>query len=201
MTCSFRDRERYFEERSRVITGANSPQPQRSSNSDAMAGAPHDRFHSSESSTAYDAYSVNSHPHLFPNDGSEYSYYPSESHQVQGMHRRYLLRLVSIGNQSSISIRNGSLPNGSYYQTSNSRQFSSPHGRTPASLFDPSQPQQPNPILMPQLIQIFYQENRGRFPYMVYEETLQRFFNRTLPALVANCIAAAAARYVQMPRH
>jgi hypothetical protein len=98
--------------------------------------------------------------------------------------------------------RNSSLANGnvmySAFPTSTQDDFGAthPNGRNQLALFDPAQPQYPNPLLMPQLIQVFYQENANQFPYMPYQETLGRFFNKTLSALVANCIAAVAVRYV-----
>jgi hypothetical protein len=50
---------------------------------------------------------------------------------------------------------------------------------------------------MPQYIELFYQENGHQFPFMTYEESLGRYFNKNLSPVVANCIAALAVRYVQ----
>ena len=64
LNCHFRDRERYFEERSRVITGAAStplPRSQSTHASDATAGSPHHRYHSPESNAAINAFSVGSY--------------------------------------------------------------------------------------------------------------------------------------------
>jgi hypothetical protein len=108
--------------------------------------------------------------------------------------------------------RHGSFSNGSglysspdyLFNTSESsplRQFSHTTLPTPPlnghgsiTLFDPGQPQYPNPILMPQFIQLFFQEMGSEFPFMSYEETLARFFDKSISAVVANCIAALAVK-------
>jgi len=63
------------------------------------------------------------------------------------------------------------------------------------TLFDPRQPQYPNPYLMPQFIQTFFQEMGNNFSFLSYDETMGRLYHKTLSAVIANCIAALAVRY------
>lgn len=76
-----------------------------------------------------------------------------------------------------------------------------PHRQSPSSLFDSSRPQFPNPSLMPQLIQLFFQELGGNFLFLSLEDTLRDQWDRSLPPLLSNCIAAMGARCVFTPRY
>jgi len=48
---------------------------------------------------------------------------------------------------------------------------------------------------MPHFIQLFFENLSGEFPFLAYDEVLAQFWEGTLPLLLANCIAAMAARY------
>lgn len=64
-----------------------------------------------------------------------------------------------------------------------------------SSLFDPERPEQPNTLLMGQLIQDFFSNLSSHFPFLSYEEIAQKFLTHTLSSLMANCIAALAVRW------
>lgn len=63
-----------------------------------------------------------------------------------------------------------------------------------SGLFDPDQPERPNSFLMGQLIQDFFANLSSYFPFLNYEEVVQKFLTHSLSALMENCIAALAAR-------
>lgn len=65
-----------------------------------------------------------------------------------------------------------------------------------ANLFDPEQPERPNTMFMGQLIQDFFNHLSSYFPFLNYDEVVQKFLTHSLSSLMANCIAALAARYV-----
>ncbi|KAG6812543.1 hypothetical protein H0H92_002312 [Tricholoma furcatifolium] len=63
-------------------------------------------------------------------------------------------------------------------------------------LFDPEQPQNPNPQLLSTLVQIFFEHVGSEFPFLVYEQISQDVWDRRLPPMVSNVIAAIASRSV-----
>jgi len=69
------------------------------------------------------------------------------------------------------------------------------HSSRPIHLFDPEHPQRPHPTLMPHYIQLFFEHLSGEFGFISYDEVLGEFWDQTLPPILANCIAAMAARY------
>jgi hypothetical protein len=50
--------------------------------------------------------------------------------------------------------------------------------------------------LMPHYIQTFFEHLGSEFTFLSYDEMLGEFWDRTLPILLSNCIAAMASRYV-----
>jgi hypothetical protein len=48
---------------------------------------------------------------------------------------------------------------------------------------------------MPHYLQTFFERFGPEFPFFVYEDVMAEFWDRTLPAILANCIAAMASRY------
>jgi len=61
-------------------------------------------------------------------------------------------------------------------------------------LFDPDHPQCPHPVLMPHYLQTFFERFGPEFAFLEYEDVMAEFWDRTLPPIIANCIAAMASR-------
>jgi len=72
----------------------------------------------------------------------------------------------------------------------------SSHYRLP-QLFEPTQPQFPQRNWMPQFIQLFITHMGGQCPFLTYEDLCDRLRRQTMTSLMANCIAALGARYIQ----
>lgn len=70
---------------------------------------------------------------------------------------------------------------------------------TPSPLFDPKYPDRPRSQLMLPFINAFCDNLSIWFPFMAFDETIKRFLMHDLPVLQANCIAALAVRYVDLP--
>lgn len=52
---------------------------------------------------------------------------------------------------------------------------------------------------MPHYIQLFFEQLGGEFTFISYEEVLGKFWDQTLPPLLANCVASMASRFVVLP--
>ncbi|KAF8893922.1 hypothetical protein BD779DRAFT_1669438 [Infundibulicybe gibba] len=52
---------------------------------------------------------------------------------------------------------------------------------------------------MPHYIQLFFEHLGPEFPFVIYEEILGDFWDQKLTPLLANCIAAMASRYSNLP--
>lgn len=70
-----------------------------------------------------------------------------------------------------------------------------------AHLFDFNQPQFPHSALMPHFIQVFIQNLGAQYPFVVYDDTLERFTSGKLSPLLSNSIASLAVRYAQFFRY
>lgn len=66
-------------------------------------------------------------------------------------------------------------------------------------LFDAADTTQPHPNLMMNYIQVFFDKLGPTYPFLSSTIIVERFLSRRLPALLANAIAASAARYVLAP--
>jgi len=51
---------------------------------------------------------------------------------------------------------------------------------------------------MPTLLYLFFQHLGNEFPFLSCDETTRKLYERTLSAVVANCIAALAVRYADI---
>lgn len=49
---------------------------------------------------------------------------------------------------------------------------------------------------MPTFIQLFFQHHGSEFAFLTYQDVLADFWEHTLSAVLANCIAAMAVKYV-----
>ena len=57
----------------------------------------------------------------------------------------------------------------------------------------------PHGEIMMTLIQAFFDNSNLDFPFLAYDETIRQFFTRSLSLLLANCIAAHAVRFTDIP--
>ena len=64
-----------------------------------------------------------------------------------------------------------------------------------AGLFDPRQPNLPNPNLMAHLLGVFCNNFERNFPFLQYEDLSRRLYNNSLSPILANSIAAISSRY------
>ncbi|KAF7795508.1 hypothetical protein EIP86_006670 [Pleurotus ostreatoroseus] len=159
--CRFRDRERYFAERSRAVTGGAL------SHSDAKKRSP-----SNVASQAQAPATGSMHGGVIRSQGS----------RAQAYHPY--------------------LPNKDTSPTPSSESGSDSSSVAPAiliPLFDPMEPDLPNVNLMLTYIQVFCDNLNVYFPFIAYDETLKQFFGKTLTPLMANCIAALAVKFVELP--
>lgn len=60
-------------------------------------------------------------------------------------------------------------------------------------LFDPQQPDRPNPALMMHFIQTYFDHYGSSFPCLAYDETIRQFLDHSLSPLIATGMAALAA--------
>ncbi|KAJ7718013.1 hypothetical protein DFH07DRAFT_860737 [Mycena maculata] len=170
--CRFRDRERYFAERSRAIAGPNAGSPY----GDEARSPSFDNYSNSSSSSPSHSNprsSTNSPKPtgvVVPEGDPRYLSYPPESRR-------------------SIDRRSGSSA------LRPSRNDPIGHGTRPVHLFDPERPQFPHPTYMAHFIQLFFEQLGAEFPFVTYDEVSRDFWDQVLSPLLANCIAAMATRY------
>ncbi|RDB24813.1 hypothetical protein Hypma_008003 [Hypsizygus marmoreus] len=206
--CRFRDRERYFAERSRAIAGPSA------------AASGYGDEQRTEANPALDAFSVasgSSSPSTNPRSNSHspkasglvsaegesngrYQSYPPDPRRPTDPSHRH-------AGPSSVYSSRGHEPAGYGYSTPPPPLPQSHSSRGPVyqpnsrhvHLFDPEQPQCPHPMLMPHYIQTFFERFGGEYTFLTYEETIAEFWDRTLPPMLANCIAAMASRFSNLP--
>ncbi|KZV71147.1 hypothetical protein PENSPDRAFT_743296 [Peniophora sp. CONT] len=221
VTCEFRDRERYFAERSRSVTaaaaassgsasslssqrrGSRSPAnvSQRSSHgrrsprpvADPSAGhawyspAPEHHQTAYASSTSYPTTVPSSSPQ--PND-----WFLGEG--IGGSSSGYFGQPAYPGTNYPTATSPSGLSDtySTYSGPSLSPSMSSPGL---AMLFDPRRPQHPDPALMPHFLDIFKSYYAATFPFLSYEEMVNRVRQGTSYGLIECAVAALAARYSQ----
>ncbi|KAI6157392.1 hypothetical protein BKA82DRAFT_950511 [Pisolithus tinctorius] len=198
--CRFRDRERYFAERSRAIAGPSSP---------TMYIRP------ASSSVAQD-YQVDGHPAEY-SSGQQIqvscSNPPSASHSSQ--RSSYSPPGTGYGNEGharsqSYTSSEISKPSGvarwapqriwRLYPTYHGPDIpNQPSHYRVSQLFEPGQPQFPRRDLMSQFITLFISHMGGQCPFLTYEDLYDRWRRQTMSALMANCIAALGARASEIP--
>ncbi|KAH9485202.1 hypothetical protein JR316_0002109 [Psilocybe cubensis] len=205
IACRFRDRERYFAERSRAIAGPNS-----------SVYATELR---SEPSSTLDAFSVasgSSSPSLSSSDPRSNSHSPKASGMVSadiehsGRYPSYAPDSRHIGpshgHSSSISSfdslrsNTGVPPYNNFvghtpplYPTVSRNSYQG--DQRPIQLFDPENPQRPHPNLMTHFIQVFFDRHGQDFTFLTYQDVLADFWEQRLSLILANCIAAMAVKY------
>ncbi|KDQ14517.1 hypothetical protein BOTBODRAFT_32649 [Botryobasidium botryosum FD-172 SS1] len=66
---------------------------------------------------------------------------------------------------------------------------------SPHDLFDPLRPRYPNPKYLPHLAALFFDNLACHFPFLDQDEVVRQLNDGTLPAILANCLAALAVRF------
>ncbi|KIL68868.1 hypothetical protein M378DRAFT_70441 [Amanita muscaria Koide BX008] len=216
--CRFKDRERYFAERSRAIAGNNN-----------TTNYPGDA--TSDSNAAMEAFSVASNsgspsvPHQsIPRSSSHspkasglatpendfntrYQPYPTDSRRsIDSTHRHSNSVPITPFHPQRASDSVGyqyMAPNGPQTVPPPHSQAGRPASQQintrPLVLLDPDRPERPSSTLMPHFIQTFFEHLGVEFSFLNYEDTLQNYWDQRLPVLLANCIAAVASRYSTYP--
>ncbi|KAI0693010.1 hypothetical protein BC835DRAFT_1355108 [Cytidiella melzeri] len=158
--CRFRDRERYFAERSRLV-----------STSSKTASV---ETHTTNTTTVSDLPPTH---HSHPNGPVART-----SPKRISTHHPY-------HNSPAQSLRLSTQPTES----------PPPLPPTSSPLFDPRYPSRPRSQLMLPYINAFFDNMSLWFPFLAFDETIKRFLMQDLSVLQANCIAALAVRYVDIP--
>ena len=239
--CRFRDRERYFAERSRAIAGPNSGLYATELRCALLEmyhflvitlfsvrsepGLTHDALSAVSGSSSH-SMSPYSHPRSNSHsprangmvsadiDSARYPSYPSEHRHISGSSHKYVFfqncrqlsrQIVSRHHSSMSSFDSSRSNNGlNYYAGHSSSQLHYPSSRPNSyqpdqrsvQLFDPENPQRPNPSLMTHYINVFFEQHGSEFPFLSYQDISTDFWDQRLSSILANCIAAMASQYV-----
>lgn len=215
--CQFRDRERYFAERSRIVTGASAgPSPAHSRRSSTQSIEPSaaspTRGDSVDASAWYSgaqASSDNGHPSRYASSSPSYSLSSSPqsnsdqwfSSPLMGSARpNYERQQPQHPYTSSLPQLGNSNPRGDYASYAIPDTSSAQRDRVVNQvlpLFDSRQVNMPHPTILVHLVQVFFECFARNFPFLQYDDVSRRVFNGTLSPLLANSIASLAARYSQ----
>ncbi|KIK68929.1 hypothetical protein GYMLUDRAFT_188254 [Collybiopsis luxurians FD-317 M1] len=207
--CRFRDRERYFAERSRAIAGPGASPGYSSgepSSADALSVA------SSSSSPALSSYSISRSASHSPkasgivgvddNGGVRYSPYASDPRRSADYTHRHgqsaSISYSTSARQSPLGYNSMSPSPSPMMYHSRSQSQSNPNSRQ-AYLFDSSSPQHPSYTLMSEFIILFFNNLHQEFNFITYEDVYQDFTRRRISPPMANCVAALAASYSTNP--
>jgi len=186
--CRFRDRERYFAERSRAIAGPGA--------ASTYGDVPRSPLQAPQQfgRLSYDQYS----PQKDAN-GRYQTYPPSSRRSLEISHRHTNSSPTSYStydSQRDESAYGYMSPDFGHVSSISPLSHAGSH-QTP--LFDAEHPQRPNPALMPHFIQVFFEHHGAEFPFMSLEDTMAQFYNQSLPPLLSNCIASLAVRSSNAP--
>ncbi|KZT18151.1 hypothetical protein NEOLEDRAFT_1080881 [Neolentinus lepideus HHB14362 ss-1] len=195
-SCDFRDRERYFQERSRLIAGST-----------AGVSSPGSRRPTTPS-TAYierDSRSPYARPRRIDDSppSSIYSRYSDSTPHTPGTPSRPPSLSYSADSNNSLwsypSDVNTLSPSYSH-STVIPLQLSHHPNIDHLQLFEPSFPAYPSSTVMPHLVSLFFEHFGAQCPYLSQNDIISRFYNQTLPAAIANSIASLAVRYTELPQ-
>ncbi|KAJ7232766.1 hypothetical protein B0H12DRAFT_1144786 [Mycena haematopus] len=185
--CRFRDRERYFAERSRAIAGPNVGSPY--GDEPSVSSPSHSNPRSSTNSPKPSGVVV-------PEGDSRYLAYPPDSRRsIDRRSGSSSLRGPTRNEPIGYSVAS---PPPQLLQNFSSSRPPSQHGSRPVHLFDPERPQFPHPTYMQHFIQLFFEQLGAEFPFVAYDEVSRDYWDQVLSPLLANCIAAMATRYSTM---
>ncbi|KAN0090709.1 hypothetical protein V8E55_004275 [Tylopilus felleus] len=185
--CRFRDRERYFAERSRAIAGPSLARP-----AGGTGYSTHDPP-SRPGSTAPEFPMANAPPApSLPMQRSS-SYSPPQSTGYHEDHVRY--------QSYPLDHAKGAVPRATHSGSGLSypRPAGQPSYYKSSVLFEPGHPSSPQRAWMQQFIQLFFSNMGAQCPFLSYEDIYDKFRRLTLPPLLSNCIAALGARFSDIP--
>ncbi|KIJ19129.1 hypothetical protein PAXINDRAFT_166981 [Paxillus involutus ATCC 200175] len=201
--CKFRDRERYFAERSRAIAGPSSVVTSQTRSDARVAFSSQESIARGESS-ARGSSSGQDIACGGPSTASQHSQRPSASrysppsggHDHES-HVRY--QTYPPGHARSAAPHSAHRSNSSSSSHAYERQHSQSPQYRPPQLFDPAQPQSPQRPWMQEFIQLFISNMGTQCPFLTYDDIYDKFRRQTLSPLLANCIAALGARFSDIP--
>ncbi|KAG9316193.1 hypothetical protein JVU11DRAFT_2218 [Chiua virens] len=190
--CRFRDRERYFAERSRAIAGPSLTRPA------GRAGyTTHDTLVRAESTVPdFPVSSAPAGPLLSMQRSSSYSPSQSQGHSTDG-HVRYQSYPLDHAKSSGSHIGHRPTPSVSGLSYPRSMGQSSQYRSTP--LFDTGNPSSPQRAWMQQFMQLFVSNMGAQCPFLSYEDIYDKFRRQALSPLLSNSIAALGARFSDIP--
>ncbi|KAI0356277.1 hypothetical protein OH77DRAFT_1401438 [Trametes cingulata] len=201
--CLYRDREQYFAERTRLLTGVTTTPSHASSSGRSTPQHPVARSSPPcpPSTTAPGGPAADHFPGAFT---SMASYPQMDAFAAVQDHDQALLG--GLYEQPAVTVWYTPPPSVSQYP--NMHFGVAPSAPMPASstspqlsgLFDPSYPTQPNPSLMVDFIRAFFDKLGETYPFLSLEIVRDQFIRHKLSPLLANCIAASAARYSTLPQ-
>ena len=185
--CRFRDRERYFAERSRAIAGPGLTRP-----TSRAEYTTHDAPNRPDSTVPELPTANGPAPSsLSMQRSSSYSPPQSVTHSNDS-HIRYQSYPPDYtrSSQSQSGFRAMQSPSGLSYarQAGQSSQYRS------SILFDGGHPLSPQRAWMQQFIQLSISNMGAQCSFLDYEELYDKYRRHTLPPLLSNCIAALGAR-------
>ncbi|VDB95366.1 unnamed protein product [Peniophora sp. CBMAI 1063] len=220
VSCEFRDRERYFAERSRSVTAAAAASSGSTSSLSTQRRGSRSPANVSQRST----YGRRS-PRSVADASAPSVWYPSTSDHQQGAFASstsypsiapsssppsgdWFLGDEGISGSSSGYFGQSAYPGTSYpatgspsglsdtYSTYSSSPLNPPmSGAGLAMLFDPRRPQHPDPALMPHFLDVFRTYYGPTFPFLSHEEMINRVRQGASYGLLECAVAALAARY------
>ncbi|KAF9564764.1 hypothetical protein CPC08DRAFT_630818 [Agrocybe pediades] len=199
--CRFRDRERYFAERSRAIAGPNSgnygaeirPEPTpamdafsvASGSSSPSVSDPRSNSHSPKASGMVSA--DIEHTGRYPSYGSDSRH--------MGGHSSSISSFDSARSNNAIPYNvAGHIPQS--YASSRPNSFQS---EPRLQLFDPVHHSRPHPNLMNHFIQAFFEHYSQDFLFLSYQDIAADYWDGRLPDPLANCVAAMAVKHSNLP--
>ncbi|KAI0745394.1 hypothetical protein C8Q76DRAFT_29473 [Earliella scabrosa] len=214
LPCLYRDREQYFAERTRMLSGAGSalrdascnaqsrahlsainastptpsrgPTPPQSSHASGSASTTPDRS-TPPSFSSYLGVSMSS-AEVQSNSSWSYGYNAGPVHPTWD------------GPVDPVSWTPRRSPDmNAHIQTGMGIPPPSPQASLYVGLFNTAESTQPHPNLMVNFIHVFFDRLGSTYPFLSYEVIFERFLNHGLPNLLANAIAASAARFSTLP--
>ncbi|KAI0769624.1 hypothetical protein BD413DRAFT_477149 [Trametes elegans] len=207
LPCQYRDREEYFAERTRMLSGSSSSSHDSSSgehsraqlsainaSSSSPGSSPRNTPRNSESPAVSPEFSDSSASYsqmdFSTMDFSQLFSSDFDAHSMQSAWQE------SFQTPQWAPQRSTSLPNVPSITTS---PLPSPSPSLASGLFDPAEPNQPHPKLMMEFIRVFFEKYGTAYPFLFSEEIYEQFLHHKLPPLLANAIAASAVRYSTIP--
>ncbi|TRM69256.1 hypothetical protein BD626DRAFT_473478 [Schizophyllum amplum] len=191
--CKFKDRERYFAERSRAIAGPNV----------ATAYTPIEE-RAAENGSSMDAFSISGAPYGSSGPSSRATHSPKPSGAVaadpnaSGRFQPYPTNFQPGHRHSTSSPINSSYPShqaqGGYnYMASTPLPLVQQPQRI--NLFDQDNAHYPNRTLITEFTEQFIRHHAHNFPFVNVNEIWKQVWSGTLPAPFASCIASLACKH------